>query len=460
MRPSLTRLVYRLPPTISRLSKAPVNSEELVSVTGFVKSVRRQKRVSFAVISDGSSAQGLQAVFGNNTLINGVTNGASVRLTGKLVESPGQKQDKELLVEATEILGECDPEVYPIQKQQLSLEHLRENLHLRTRTTQFAAVLRLRSRLMRLMLEYFDMQGFQFTHTPILTANDAEGAGETFRIAQISKEGDEFFGRPAHLTVSSQLHLEALASGLSRVYTLSPCFRAERSQTNRHLAEFWMLEPEWVDVTGEGLQGICSFVEDSLKSFIHGVSNSDDFEVLWKDGDETRKKALESCLEKDWTRMTYTQAVKLLSDAAPSTPFEFEPRWGASLQSEHERHLAEVIVRGPVFVTDYPKELKPFYMRENADGKTVACFDLLVPYVGELAGGSMREERPDVLARKMEKDGMGGSEYAWYQDLRKYGGVPHGGYGMGFERLVSWLGGIDNVRECIPMPRSANKLLL
>ncbi|KAK0473723.1 asparaginyl-tRNA synthetase [Armillaria novae-zelandiae] len=467
--PSIFRQVlYHLPPTIARLQHEAVNSDATLAVTGFIKSIRRQKRVSFAVLSDGSHAQGIQAVFLDTSLTDGLTNGTSVRLTGKIKDSPGQKQDRELLVDGIEILGECDPELYPIQKQALSNEYLRENMHLRARTDNVSAMLRLRSRLMHSVMNYFNTQGFYFTHTPILTGNDAEGAGETFRLAQFldpqpdaPNETSEFFGHPAHLTVSSQLHLEALALGLSRVYTLSPCFRAERSQTNRHLAEFWMLEAEWMDANREGVQGICGLVEDSVKSYASDVIGSQDIEVLWKDVDEVRRKTLVDSLPKTWARMTYGDAIKALQDAK-NVKFEFEPRWGRTLQSEHEKWLAEIFVGGPVFITDYPGDLKPFYMRANEDGETVGCFDLIVPYVGELVGGSVREERVDVLESKMRKDslGLGKHEYGWYADLRRYGGSPHVGFGMGFERLVAWLGGIDNVRECVPMPRWASKMLL
>ncbi|KAK0203901.1 asparaginyl-tRNA synthetase [Desarmillaria ectypa] len=471
MRPSLSKfreVLYHLPPTIARLQHEAINPNATLAVGGFIKSIRRQKRVSFAVLSDGSHAQGIQAVFPDTSLTDGLTNGMSVRLTGKIKDSPGQKQDRELLVDGVEILGGCDPETYPIQKQTLSTEYLRENMHLRARTDSISAMLRLRSGLMHSVMNYFNTQGFYFTHTPILTGNDAEGAGETFRLAQFAdpqpdrpNETSEFFGHPAHLTVSSQLHLEALASGLSRVYTLSPCFRAERSQTNRHLAEFWMLEAEWMDVNQEGVQGICRLVEDSLKSYAFDVIGGQDVEVLWKDVDEVRRKTLEDSLPKTWARMTYRDAIKALQDAKNVT-FEFKPRWGRTLQSEHEKWLSEIFVGGPVFITDYPRDLKPFYMRANEDGDTVGCFDLIMPYVGELVGGSVREERVDVLESKMRKDGLGlgKHEYGWYADLRRYGGSPHVGFGMGFERLVGWLGGIDNVRECVPMPRWASKMLL
>jgi asparaginyl-tRNA synthetase len=297
-------------------------------------------------------------------------------------------------------------------------------------------------------------RSFIQVNTPILTSNDAEGAGETFRIAPLSpKEPTEFFNTPAHLTVSHQLHLEALTSSLSRVYTLSPCFRAERSDTSRHLAEFWMLEAEWVlPSPSSGVHDVCDAVESLIKSTLSS-------EAAAPQGLDTSKP---------WARLSYTDAISILQTATPPTTFEYSPRWGLPLQSEHERYLAEHHINGPVFITDYPTSLKPFYMRENPldeQGRsTVACFDLLVPGVGELVGGSVREERFDVLQRKLVEAGLssedGEGPYKWYADLRKYGGTPHAGFGMGFERLVSWMSGVENVRECVPFPRWAGRLML
>ncbi|TFK68359.1 asparaginyl-tRNA synthetase, partial [Pluteus cervinus] len=549
---------YRLPPTIRQLlsqesqgntletsgrgqgqaasnqgsSKAPtLEDNDRITVHGWIKSIRKQKNVSFAVITDGSSAKGLQAVFpgGKGELAKGLTNGASVRLVGSLVESPGKGQDKEFLVEDVSVLGSCDPEEYPIQKKALTNEYLRDNAHLRARTDNIAAMLRLRDTLNKRISSFFEDQGFTYANTPIITGNDAEGAGETFRISPLIASSDpadttplisaptsstsptsnpaitpptstEFFSRPAYLTVSHQLHLEALAAAISRVYTLSPCFRAEPSQTGRHLAEFWMLEAEWAFV-GVGAESpaepnasmdnihrsrvhdVCDFVEACIRGVVGDLVASsgggatvsrarDDLDVLWKDGDAQKREALDRAFgtSAPWPKISYTQAISELSSYASSqstSPFQFEPEWGRPLQSEHERWLAESFAGGsPIFVTDYPAEIKPFYMRVNEDGKTVACFDLLVPYVGELVGGSVREERLDVLEKRMSELGMveegKGEEgaYGWYKDIRKWGGAPHAGFGMGFERLVAWVGGIDNVRECIPMPRWAGRMLL
>jgi len=292
-----------------------------------------------------------------------------------------------------------------------------------------------------------------------LTSNDCEGAGETFRIAPIIPAApesppaapEEFFARQSYLTVSSQLHLEALAAAISRVYTLSPCFRAERSQTKRHLAEFWMLEAEWAFT--QNIEDICQIVEGAIKEVIQTGHE-----------DMTERTTLLNafCSDRPWTRMSYTDAITELEKhhTVSATKFTFPPAWGKALQSEHERWLADELVGGPVFVTGYPAILKPFYMRLNDDERTVACFDLLIPKVGELVGGSLREERLGYLERALDVHGLSRADYGWYLDLRKYGGAPHGGFGLGFERFIGWLSGIENVRECIPMPRWAGRMLL
>jgi asparaginyl-tRNA synthetase len=293
-----------------------------------------------------------------------------------------------------------------------------------------------------------------------MTGNDCEGAGEAFRISPVPERSgtstEEFFDRPAYLTVSSQLHLEALAHSLTRVYTISPCFRAERSQTNRHLSEFWMLEAEWGFT--QGVPEVCGVVEGSIKAVLGDHLGSKDLQLLWKGGDEKRQATVQDALSRNWARMTYTDAVnELVSSRAK---FRFEPKWGRALQSEHERWLADEVVKGPVFVTDYPGTLKPFYMRANEDSETVACFDLLVPHLGELVGGSLREERAPLLEHALETHGLDKNDYQWYTDLRTFGGAPHGGFGLGVERLISWMTGVENVRECVPIPRWAGRLLL
>ncbi|KDQ19915.1 hypothetical protein BOTBODRAFT_83896, partial [Botryobasidium botryosum FD-172 SS1] len=492
------RAVSTLPPTIRHiLAQQP--SEASLQAHGWVKSVRKQKRVAFAEVSDGSSVKGLQFTYACRLNV-----GASVSLTGKLVQSLGKGQALEMRAEDVRLLGACDPEAYPLQKQAHTAEYLREHLHLRSRTNTMSAMLRLRDRLGRSFHDYFQSQDFYNVNTPIFTSSDCEGAGEAFRVTSsipTSSQGGtpsrttselEFFGRPAFLTVSSQLHLEALSSSLARVYTLSPAFRAERGVTHRHLSEFWMLEAELSFC--ENMEDVMGVVEGLIKHSLNDVRKTceAELELLGATADadsgsdtaqERRMSPLELCetlggssassSSSAWQRMTYTQAVKELAahDAASkgASQFQFRPRWGAPLQSEHEKWLAGSLVGGPVFVTDYPIDLKPFYMRlnnnedagNNADDTgTVACFDLLIPRVGELVGGSLREERLAHLEHAMKKHGLPVEEYEWYLDLRRFGSVPHGGFGLGFERLVSWVAGIDNIRECIPFPRWPGKMAL
>ena len=323
------------------------------------------------------------------------------------------------------------------------------------------AVLRLRDTVMRSLHDFFHENDFVYVHTPIITSNDAEGAGESFRLAPVPPHADdrgtlasEFFNKPSHLTVSSQLHLEVLSNAVARVWTLSPCFRAERSQTSRHLAEFWMLEAEWSFV--RSVDGLCDVAEASIKHVLRYPSP--DRDLLQADIGASWTSTAAAASEVPWARITYTDAIHELQKSGAH--FEFTPRWGSALQSEHERWLADSFARGPIFVTDYPAAIKPFYMRQNDDGKTVACFDLLVPHVGELIGGSLREERLTLLEAAIKRHRLDEEAYRWYTELRKFGGAPHGGYGMGFERLISWLGGIENVRECIPMPRWSGRMLL
>ena len=397
-----------------------------------------------------------------------------------------------------DVIGTCDPEVispnrsnrknrklifakaYPIQKQALSTEYLRDHIHMRPRVDLIASMLRVRQCAVDAIHEHFRVrlnfswdvfvaltrpqgEGFTHVHTPIITGNDCEGAGETFKLSPVAHRAGsslpptDFFDRTAYLTVSSQLHLEAFAHAIPRVYTLSPCFRAERSQTNRHLSEFWMLEAEWAFIDRVG--DVCDIVEDAVKHILNHPGLVRDLELLWSNVDAERKQGvLQARGAAPWARMSYTEAVKELEKVKPK--FEFDPAWGKPLQSEHERWLADEVAKGPVFVTDYPSSLKPFYMRTNDDGKTVACFDLLMPSLGELVGGSLREERVGLLDGAIEHHGLDRRDYSWYRDLRLYGGAPHGGFGLGFERLVGWMTGIENIRECIPFPRWADRLLL
>ncbi|KAJ7091379.1 asparaginyl-tRNA synthetase [Mycena belliarum] len=484
---------FRLPPTIRQILTSPQVNEN-VAVTAWVKSIRKQKRIAFGVLSDGSSPVGLQAVFQQELAerVKEITNGTSVYVRGKLVKSPGSGQDNELHVEEIEILGACDPDTYPIQKQALTPEYLRDNTHLRARTDAIAAMVRLRALLTRGLDRYFEAQGFLYAHTPVLTSGDAEGGGEAFRVAPLPPPVEhvpfednverEFFTHPAYLTVSHQLHLEALSSALTRVYTLSPCFRAERGVTRRHLAEFWMLEAEWGAAPTENPRSqtaaLCDFLEGVIKGVVGdtAIIHGDDVNVLWRHREhdsvseadrQKRRDTMVSAVTTDapWPKMSYSDAVRELLKS--NREWTYPVRWGNALQSEHEKWLCEELVGGPLFVTDYPAGIKPFYMRANPpiageDEETVGCFDLLMPHVGELAGGSVREERIDDLKASMQSKGMDmeGDRYGWYGDLRRFGGAPHVGFGMGFERLVGWVGGIDNVRECIPMPRWAGRMLL
>ncbi|KAJ4473728.1 asparaginyl-tRNA synthetase [Lentinula aciculospora] len=520
--------VRRLPSTIKQLLEQGSTTFSVTTITGHVRSIRRQKRSTFALIDDGSTARGLQAVFKHGfrreemnaarvDKLKQLTFGTAVSLTGKLVESTGPGQDVELLVEATEedssvqriqILGKCDPNTYPLQSHHFtpssstsgahSVEYLRDHLHLRLRTPAMQHTMRLRAKVKEALEAYLSgEQEFMYVHTPVITSIDAEGGGESFRIGRIPKtdrggddegEEEEFFGRPAHLTVSSQLHLEAFQAALGRVYTLAPCFRAERSMTGRHLAEFWMLEY----MLRYTLTRVLPKLPESTESRKDGNSFN-----------ELRRAAID---EKPWPRITYTQAIRILQQAeveqnSSQRLFIYPPTIGHSLQSEHEKYLAEVVFMGPVFVLDYPKGVKPFYMRSNVDKvdhvqllETVACFDLLVPRVGELVGGSVREERYEELKRNMVEVGLippsssttaldfssaaaidpttspvispstkSENPYEWYLDLRRHGSVPHGGFGMGFERLVLWLdgaggeggksAGMGNIRETVGMPR-------
>lgn len=406
-----------------------------------------------------------------------VTAGSSVKLTGKLMKSWGAGQEWELNVDGVEVLGVCDPAAYPIQKKTHTHEHLRAHAHLRSRTDETAAMLRTRALLARSICDYFDSEQFIQVQTPIITSNDTEGAGETFRIMPASEPPEpdsigseppgakqEFFGTPAYLSVSAQLHLEALSHSLSRVYTLAPAFRAERSHTNRHLAEFWMLEAE-LQLPTPSLNLLLDVVERTLRHTLSAYTRSTDAMVRFPEA-----KAARHALEGPWRRITYTQALEELNRAHDGGVFikktgkdkgkDLFPRpvWGQGLRSEHERYLA---YEAPVFVTDYPAANKPFYMRVNEKGATpptVACFDLLVPGIGELVGGSVREERLDHLDTALRERAMDMDEFAWYRDLRIYGGGPHAGFGMGFERLVSFVTGLENVRECIAFPRAFGRM--
>ena len=437
-----------------------------VLVQGWVKTRRSSKSVTFVQITDGSTLQDLQIVIDEDNTdhdsASGLTTGCSVSVEGVLVESPGQGQKYEVQAKTLTILGDSDPETYPLQKKRHSPEFLREIAHLRPRTNTFGAMARVRNSVAYAIHSFFQNRDFQFIQTPIITASDAEGAGSMFQVTtldlnDVPKESgtvrheDDFFGKPAFLTVSGQLEAEIFAMALSDVYTFGPTFRAENSNTSRHLAEFWMVEPE---VAFCQLDGLTELAEDFLKHLSRHVLDNcqEDMEFFNKWYDESTIATLEEIANSEFERITYTEAVKLLEGSGEK--FEFPVSWGTDLQSEHERYLTEQKIQKPVIVTDYPKDIKAFYMRLNDDGETVRAMDVLVPRIGEIIGGSQREERRDVLEIRMSEAGISHDEYSWYLDLRSYGTVPHSGFGLGFERTVQFLTGVTNIRDVIPFPRT------
>ena len=437
-----------------------------VLVQGWVKTRRSSKSVTFVQITDGSTLRDLQIVIdetnSDHEAASGLTTGCSVSVEGVLVESPGKGQKYEVQAKTLTILGDSDPETYPLQKKRHSPEFLREIAHLRPRTNTFGAMARVRNSVAYAIHSFFQDRDFQFVQTPIITASDAEGAGSMFQVTTLDlsdipktlgavKHEDDFFGKPAFLTVSGQLEAEIFALALSDVYTFGPTFRAENSNTSRHLAEFWMVEPE---VAFCQLDGLTELAEDFLKHLSRHVLNNcqEDLEFFNKWYDDSAIATLEGIADSQFERITYTEAVKLLEESGEK--FEFPVNWGTDLQSEHERYLTEQKIQKPVIVTDYPKDIKAFYMRLNDDGETVRAMDVLVPRIGEIIGGSQREERRDVLESRMSEAGISHNEYSWYLDLRSYGTVPHSGFGLGFERTVQFITGVSNIRDVIPFPRT------
>ena len=437
-----------------------------VLVQGWVKTRRSSKSVTFVQITDGSTLQDLQIVIDEDNTdhdsASGLTTGCSVSVEGVLVESPGQGQKYEVQAKTLTILGDSDPETYPLQKKRHSPEFLREIAHLRPRTNTFGAMARVRNSVAYAIHSFFQDRDFQFIQTPIITASDAEGAGSMFQVTtldlnDVPKESgtvrheDDFFGKPAFLTVSGQLEAEIFAMALSDVYTFGPTFRAENSNTSRHLAEFWMVEPE---VAFCQLDGLTELAEDFLKHLAgHVLENcNEDMAFFNKWYDDSNIATLEGIVNSQFERITYSEAVKLLQESGAK--FEYPVAWGTDLQSEHERYLTETKIQKPVIVTDYPEGIKAFYMRMNDDGETVRAMDVLVPRIGEIIGGSQREERRDVLESRMTDAGISHDEYSWYLDLRSYGTVPHSGFGLGFERTVQFVTGVSNIRDVIPFPRT------
>ncbi len=436
-----------------------------LTLEGWIKTARMGKNVSFISLTDGTSFKPLQVVLDSETQEEEDAKyniSSSIQVTGQLVESQGQGQDVELKAESVKILGESDPS-YPLQKKRHSPEYLRTIAHLRPRANLYQAVFRVRSLLAYAIHKFFQDRGFVYAQTPLITGSDAEGAGEMFRVTTIDPKNPpltedgkidyskDFFGKETHLTVSGQLQAEVFALAFRDVYTFGPTFRAENSNTQRHAAEFWMIEPE---MAFADLQVNMDVAEAMMKYIIQYVLDHAEEEMKFFNQfvDKGLLDRLHNVVDNDFERISYTQAVDLLKDSGAD--FAYPVEWGIDLQTEHERYLTEKIFKKPVFVTDYPKEIKAFYMRENEDKKTVAAVDLLVPGVGEIIGGSQREERYDVLKKKIEDNGLNLEDYDWYLDLRKYGTAVHSGFGLGFERAVMYVTGVSNIRDVTAFPRT------
>lgn len=450
------------------------NSEEYfgkeICLKGWIKNLRASKNVAFIELNDGTFFRPVQVVasrdLDNFDEISHFHLYSGIEVKGEFVETKGAKQPFE--IQATEVkLLKTSNEDYPLQKKAHSNEFLREISHLRPRANTYNAVFRVRSLLAQAIHEYFAKNNFVYVNTPIITGSDAEGAGEMFDVTTIDLDNPlktedgkvdytkDFFGKRAHLTVSGQLQLEAYALAFSKVYTFGPTFRAENSNTTRHAAEFWMMEPE---IAFADLEDDMDLAEDMLKYIISYVLENapEEMEFFNKHIEEGLIDRLQAIVDSDFERITYTKAIEILE--AADKGFENPVSWGIDLATEHERYISEEVVKGPVFVTDYPKEIKAFYMRENEDGKTVAAMDLLVPGIGELIGGSQREEREDVLIEKIKANGMDPEDYWWYLDILEYGGVKHAGFGLGFERMVMYTTGMKNIRDVIPFPRTVNSI--
>lgn len=447
---------------------APAEYEnKTVTVGGWIRNIRDSKAFGFIDLNDGSCFSSVQVVFERNKIANydetaAQNVGAALVITGKVTLTPGAKQPLEIKAEKIETEGTSSPE-YPLQPKRHTPEFLREQAYLRPRTNLFSAVFRVRSEVAFAIHSFFHDRGFVYVHTPIITASDCEGAGEMFRVTTINPENPprdengkvdyskDFFGKPANLTVSGQLSGETYAMAFGKIYTFGPTFRAENSNTARHAAEFWMIEPE---IAFADLDDDMALAWDMIKYIINHVMTScrAEIEFFNKFVDKTLLERLEFLKNADYAKVTYTEAVDILLKSGKE--FKYPVYWGADLQTEHERYLTEEVYKKPIFVTDYPKEIKAFYMRLNDDGKTVAAMDLLVPGVGEIIGGSQREERLDVLTARMKELGLKEEDYWWYINLRRYGGTKHAGFGLGFERIIMYLTGVSNIRDVIPYPRT------
>jgi asparaginyl-tRNA synthetase len=442
-----------------------------VTVCGWVRSKRESRGFAFLVLSDGSAQETLQLIINAETpafqQVHRCNTGVAIRAEGLLKESPAKGQKFELEVSQIEVFGEADTGKYPLQKKGHTLEFLREIAHLRPRTNTFGAVFRLRDILADAVHEFFRSRGFVWVHTPVITSSDCEGAGELFTVTSLDLENlprkdgggtdfsQDFFGRRAFLTVSGQLEAEFLAMSLGNVYTFGPTFRAENSNTTRHLSEFWMIEPE---MAFADLGDDMKLAEDFFRHLCKKAVDKGERELSFLENQYKRisVEELGRLSETPFAQMSYTDAVTELMNAKES--FEFPVKWGSDLQSEHERYLTDKVVKGPLIVRDYPKEIKAFYMRSNDDGKTVAAMDVLVPKVGEIMGGSQREERLAVLEERMKRIGIPAENLQWYLDLRRFGSAPHAGFGLGFERLVQYITGMVNIRDVIPCPRAPKSI--
>lgn len=443
-----------------------------VNIKGWVRTKRGSKGISFVAVNDGSCIHNLQVVVDHQSfdeeLLKKITTGASVSITGLLTESQGKGQSVEIQAKEILLYGEADPMTYPLQKKGHGMEFLREIAHLRPRTNTFGAVFRIRHHMAIAIHKFFHERGFFYFHTPLITASDAEGAGAMFEVTTLNIDNlprhedgtvdysEDFFGRRTNLTVSGQLEGELAATALGAIYTFGPTFRAENSNTPRHLAEFWMIEPEiaFYDIVDN-----MNLAEEFIKYLVQWALDNcrDDLEFLNNMIDKELIARLESVVSKEFKRLTYTEGVKILEDAvAKGHKFEYPVFWGADLASEHERYLVENHFKTPVILTDYPAEIKAFYMKQNEDGKTVRAMDVLFPKIGEIIGGSQREESYEKLVRRCDETGVPTKEMSWYLDTRRFGTVPHSGFGLGFERLLLFVTGMGNIRDVIPFPRTPN----
>lgn len=460
---------------IKELKKQTTGTSPLVgheiTVKGWVRTIRNQKTFSFIEINDGSTLSNFQIIAtpdlsNYQALTSQLSTGASIIAVGTIVENPGDKQNLEMQATKITLVGKCDPETYPLQKKRHTFEFLRTIAHLRPRTNTIGAVSRVRNALAFATHLFFQERGFLYLHSPIITASDCEGAGQMFRVTTLDPESPpktaegkvdfsrDFFAKPAYLTVSGQLNGEIFACALSDVYTFGPTFRAENSNTSRHLAEFWMIEPEmaFADIN-DNMDCAEAYIKYVLGYLLNNCP--EDLAFFNKHVSPGLIERLEQIVNTPFERATYTYAVRVLEKS--NKTFEYPVKWGLDLQSEHERYLAEEFFNKPVILTDYPKQIKAFYMRANDDNKTVAAMDVLVPKIGEIIGGSQREERLNVLEAKLKEFNLPAESYWWYLELRKYGSVPHAGFGVGFERLIQFATGMDNIRDVIPFPRYPGK---